>query len=195
VVTLRSPVPVASILLDFAAAVLCAGCMTSYGFAAGPTVDTRGEVGMQFSARMSIGVPLSEENALAEVVRVDAAPPGLSLPHVSPVVGFDYVHELEDDELAVRAGIRARFQLAWEDPFRSWIGVGLSLGILPTLGISGNDSGEFTHVGVEFEGYWLEDDAAEVPEGQHPPQIGQFGVSLVYEEITIDNDPFDDWWD
>ena len=177
---MRGTIPVAVVLFVLAA-LPCAGCMTSYGFAVGPTVDTRGEVGMQLSARASIGIPFGDENAIAEVIRVDAAPPGFSLPHVSPVVGFDYLHELEDDGLAIRAGIRGRFQLAWEDHFRSWIGVGLSLGILPTLDVSGNDSDEFTHLGVEFEGYWLEDDSAEVPEGQDQPTIGLFGVSLVYE--------------
>jgi hypothetical protein len=169
--------------------------MASYGFAVGPTVDTRGEVGVQFSARASIGIPVGDENAIAEVIRVDAAPPGFSAPHVSPVVGFDYVHELEDDELAIRAGIRGRFQLAWEDQFRSWIGAGLALAILPTLDVPHDDSDQYTHVGVEFEGYWLTDDSAEVPEGQDKPSIGLFGVSLVYEEIFIDEDPFDDLWD
>ena len=191
---MKKPMPIAAILLAVATLPF-AGCFASYGFAAGPTVDTRGEMGMQFSARCSFGVALSDESALAETVRADLTPPGLSTPAVSPTVGLDYVHELEDDDLAIRAGIRARFQLAWEDPFRAWIGVGLSLGILPTLDISGNDSDEYTHVGVELEGYWLEDSTTEVPEGQDPEQIGLFGVSLVYEEIVLDDDPLEDSWD
>ncbi len=171
------------------------GCFTSYGFALGPTVDTRGNVGLQVSVRASIGVPFGDQDAIGEVLRVDAAPPGLAVPQVSPTVGIVYVHEPEDDGLAIQAELLGRFQLAWEDSFRSWIGVGASLGLLPTLDVPDNDTGDYTHLGVELEGYFLADDNAKVPEGQSPPRMGLFGVSLVYEQIYIDQDPFGDIWD
>jgi hypothetical protein len=178
-----------------AAALLGSGCFAGYGAAVGPTVDTAGEVGMQLSLRGEFGLPFTDHSAISETVRVDAAPPGLVTPHVTPVVGMDYFHLLEDDDVAFQVGLRARFQFTWAEQFQAWIGAGLSFAVLPELEVYDNDSDEHTLLGFELEGYYTDDSAADVPEGQHAPRRGIFGLSLVWKQVYLDEDPFDDLWD
>jgi len=183
-------------IVGLAASLLCGGCFTSYGFAAGPTLDTNLDLGMQVSLRAEIGVPLGDENAIAEVIRVDGAPPGFATPHITPVVGFDYFHLLEDEEVAFRVGLRARFQMAWDqsNDFHAWIGAGGSFAVLPELEVYDNDSDEHTLLGFELEGYYMDDSAAEVPEGEEPPHLGVFALMLAWEQVIMDEDPFEDDW-
>ena len=171
------------------------GCAISYGFSAGPMVDTEGTIGFQLGAHASFGVAFDEQNGLQEVIGVAGSPPGIAAPHVTPYVGLDYVWESDDDSLGVRVGLRSRFQLSWDETFHAWIGAGGALAILPELAVDDNDSNEYTHLGVELEGYYLGDENAEVPEGEDGPDIGLFGVSLIYEEMWLDEDPFEDTWD
>ena len=176
------------------AALSSGGCFVSYGFGVGPTVDTRGEIGMQLSMRANIGAALSDHDGISEMLRVDAAPPGLATPQVSPVLGLDYFN-ISDDGLAFRAGIRARFQLAWEDVFRGWIGAGGSFAVLPELENDDNDSDEHTLLGIELEGSYMDDSEADPPEGEEVPSIGFFSLMLVFEQVYLEEDSFfdDDW--
>ena len=176
------------------AAMLTGGCAATWGFGVGPTVDTDGNVGLQLTARASVGVPADEENGIVEMLGFSVAPPGLSTPEVAPELGLDYVHESQEDGVGVRAGIRTRFQLDGREDWHWWFGAGLALAILPTLDVADNDSTEYTHVGVEFTGYWLTDETVEVPEGQAAPDKGLFGVSLIYEEVILDENWLEDSW-
>jgi hypothetical protein len=180
--------------VGLAAMLLCGGCFVSYGFAAGPTLDTDLDLGMQVSLRAEIGLPISDVSGVAEVIRIDAAPPGFASPQVSPVVGFDYFHILEDDEVALRAGIRARFQFEWADTFQTWIGGGASFAVLPELDVSDNEYDEHTFLGFELEGYYTDDSAAEVAEGEDAPSLGIFSLMLAYEHVIIDEDPWGEDW-
>jgi hypothetical protein len=180
--------------LALAVALACPGCFASYGFGVGPTLDTNLDLGVQVSLRAEIGIPLGDENALAEVIRVDGAPPGLVTPHVTPVVGFDYFHLLPDEEIAFRVGLRARFQMSWDDTFHAWIGAGGSFAVLPELESYDNDSDEHTLLGFELEGSYMDDSAAEVAEGEDPPRIGFFSLMLVWEQVIMDEDPWGGDW-
>jgi hypothetical protein len=176
------------------AALSSGGCFMSYGFGVGPTVDTRGEIGMQLSVRANVGAALSDNDGISELLRVDAAPPGLVTPQVSPVLGMDYFN-ITDDGLAFRAGIRARFQLAWEEEFRDWIGAGGSFAVLPELENHDNDGDEHTLLGFELEGYYLDHSEADPPDGEEVPSIGFFSLMLVYEQVYLEGDSFfDDGW-
>jgi len=176
------------------AAMLTGGCAATWGFGVGPTVDTDGNVGLQLTARASVGVPADEENGIVEMIGFSVAPPGLATPEVAPEVGLDYVHESQEDGVGVRAGIRTRFQFDGREDWHWWFGAGLALAIQPTLDVADNDSTEYTHVGVEFTGYWLTDETVEVPEGQAAPDKGLFGVSLIYEEVILDENWLEDTW-
>ena len=176
-----------------AAAMPAVGCAATWGFGVGPTVDTDGNVGLQLTARASVGVPADEENGIVEMIGFSVAPPGLATPEVAPEVGLDYVHESQDDGVGVRAGIRSRFLFDGRDDWHWWFGAGLALAILPTVDDTA-DGTEYTHVGVEFTGYWISDETVDVPEGQSVPDKGLFGVSLIYEEVILDQDWLEDTW-
>ncbi|MBI5499361.1 MAG: hypothetical protein HY907_03900 [Deltaproteobacteria bacterium] len=176
------------------AALFSGGCFVSYGFGVGPMVDTRGEVGMQLSVRANIGVAMSDDDGLSEMIRVDAAPGGFVTPHVTPVVGLDYF-VLTEDEIAYRVGLRARFQMAWEEVFRAWVGAGGSFAVLPEVENDDNDSDDHTLLGFELEGYYMDDSAEDPPEGQDATSIGLFSLMFVFEQVYLEADPFDDFWE
>ena len=169
-----------------AMAALDGGCATTWGFGVGPTVDTDGNYGVQITARGSVGAPFGDEDGLVEMTGLTAAPPGLAVPEIGGEVGLDYVHESREDGVGVRAGFRSRFLYDARDDGHWWFGAGLALAVLPALHVPENDSNEYTHVGVELSGYWLSDQSADVPEGQSAPEKGLFGVSLLYEEVLLD---------
>ncbi len=177
-----------------AAVMLAGGCAATWGFGVGPTVDTDGNVGVQLTARGSVGAPFGEEDGIVEMIGLSTTPPGVASPGVAPELGIDYVHESLEDDLGVRAGLRTRFALDGGDDWHWWFGAGLALAILPTLDVADNESDEFTHVGVELSGYWLTDESAEVPEGEGAPEKGLFGISLIYEEVLLDEDWFEETW-
>lgn len=173
------------------AALMSGGCFVGYGFGVGPTVDTNGTVGMQLSLRANVGAALSGEDGISETIRVDAAPPGLVTPQVSFVAGVEYFN-LTEDEVAFRAGMRARFQFAWEEEFRVWIGAGGSFAVLPEIENRDNDSDEHTLLGFELEGYYMDQGSEPEPGEVEAPSYGLFSLLFVWEQVYLDDDPFFD---
>lgn len=167
------------------------GCYVGYAIAVGPTVDTSGAVGAQLGARLIVGMAVDEENAVGEMLGVQGGLPGMTAASVGPLVGLDYFHYFEDDEVAVRAGLRAKATFGEGDDglLHSWIGVGGAVAFLSELDVDHDSSDNHSTLGLELEGWYWEDVSEERPVDVPGEPLGQFGLNLVYEWFMLDDDP------
>lgn len=168
-----SPARRATALL--AALLLPAGCAAGYGFGAGLVVDTRGELGAVAGARLSFGLLVDDESAVAESLAVDGGgEANFRAGVLAPAVGLDYVDQPAWDGLAWRLGFRGRFDLRLA-PGDNAYGLGYG-GAFALLAVLDDDGDVYTNLGGELQGYGVMDleDEARRP-------YGLFIVSVVWE--------------
>ncbi|MBN1772481.1 MAG: hypothetical protein JXB32_14525 [Deltaproteobacteria bacterium] len=167
------------------------GCYVGYAIAVGPTVDTSGTVGAQLGLRAILGTALDEENAISETLGVQGSLPGMTAAAGGPIVGLDYFHYFEEDEVGLRAGLRAKATFLEQDDgqVHSWVGVGGAVAFLPELDVSHEQHENHSTLGLELEGWYYEDVSEEQPVDLESDALGQFGLNLVFEWFMLDDDP------
>jgi len=154
------------------------GCAAGFAVGLGPRVDTEGAFGIEFSARGDFGIGVESQAIVAEVGAVGAASFSPPAPSAGFDAGFAYQQELLDLDLALRGGLRSRFQWTHGDGWENAMGLGGAFAVLPTL----RETDTWTeHLGAEAAGYWLS--VAPGPGEGSRGNEGLFSLMLVYSRL------------
>jgi hypothetical protein len=164
-----------------AAAIACAltaGCAAGLGIALGPRVDTDGAAGIELAVRGDFGMGVEAQAIVAEAGPAGGVGFAPTAAFVGVDAGFAYQQELVDRDLALRGGVRSRFQWTHGDDWGNAIGVGGAFAVLPTL----RETDTWTeHLGAEAAGYWLS--TAPAPGADDRGSVGLFSLMLVYSRL------------
>lgn len=160
-------------------AVLVSGCAAGYRVGVGPTVDTRGRVGVNVTLTGYLGVADDDGDGVGFVLVQEAAA-GAQFNPTGPAVhygtGFDVIHT-EDEELDFRGGLRLHARWVYPGDVQEIV----------TASAEAVGAGSFGplhdyHLSVELRGGIAQDTS--FPDSA---PLGTFGLSLVYDRLTIGN--------
>ena len=167
--------------LVLAAAVIAVGpgCAAGFSVGLGPRIDTEGVPGFEIVARGDFGMGVELQAIVAEA----GATGGLDFSPTAPLLGADagfaYEQELDAHPVALRGGVRARFQWRDDDGWENAMGVGGAFAVLPTL----RETETWTeHLGAELSGTWLS--VAPRPGEADRRNVGLFSLLLVYSRLV-----------
>jgi len=156
----------------------CVGCAAGFAVGLGPRLDTEGAFGIELVARGDFGMGVESQAIVAEAGPLGAASFSPAAPSVGLDAGFAYQQELALRDLALRGGIRGRFEWTHGDDWQNAMGVGGAFAVLPTL----RETDTWTeHLGAEAAGYWLSVEPG--PRADERGDVGLFSLLLVYSRL------------
>jgi len=171
-------ITVKDLCLAALAAWFASGCAAGFAVCAGPRVDTAGAFGIELAVRGDFGMGVEAQAIVAEAGAAGGLGFAPSTPSVGVDAGFAYQQELVERDLALRGGLRSRFQWTRGDDWENAMGLGGAFAVLPTL----RETETWTeHLGVEAAGYWLS--VAPGPGEGSRGNEGLFSLTLVYSRL------------
>jgi hypothetical protein len=160
------------------AASCCLGCAAGFAVGLGPRVDTDGVVAIEIGLRGDFGMGVESQAIVAEAGAAGGVGFSPAAPSVGVDAGFAYQQELVDTDLALRGGLRSRFQWTHGDDWRNAMGLGGTFAVLPTL----REGDTWTeHLGAEAAGYWLSVEPG--PRADERRNTGLFSLMIVYSRL------------
>lgn len=166
------------------------GCAAGWRAGGGPVVDSEGRAGLIGGGAMAIGLKLTREQGLLEVIEGGAGPslnPAEGL--LTAGLGIDWLHqELFGEKIGLRAGVRVRYLgRLGADGFSEHLGAGGgALGLLFVLGHNydrghekmGGGGNAWRNLSVEVQGLFGE---------MFDPdrKLGLFLVTVSYEVNSL----------
>jgi hypothetical protein len=154
------------------------GCAAGFSVGLGPRIDTEGRPGLEIVARGDFGMGVELQAIVAEAGATGGVDFSPAAPLLGTDAGFAYQQELVSHAVALRGGVRGRFQWRDDDNWRNALGVGGAFAVLPTL----RETETWTeHLGAELSGTWL---SVEPPRGRDGRgNVGLFSLLLVYSRL------------
>lgn len=153
------------------------GCAGGYRLGASPTLDTNLRAGFVAHASGNVGIATSRRRAAVLVAGVEGGvQANPAAPVLLPIVGAEYFHASDANDLTFRVGARARFLFAFEqDEARKEVGSGIVVAILPSIGRASGSG--YKNLGVEVQAQIM----APLDAATDAPLYGLFSVGAVYD--------------